>query len=194
MFFFFILILSQCLSAARGFNVDSLKSNLINTSVYPFFLKGCSLWPVTASMPETPIRRHGLFNIFCHDLDSSVDVCMFSHYGPYDNEGIDEVKCSFFIFIKSLYFCILQPTICTASSDDNGLHTCHDDTRIYTEFYNHTCGIRVILSEPDDMGVWNIQMASISGDHVEVEVSVCRYRENSSAFSDIGIVTFRRRM
>ena len=46
--------------------------------------------PESAMSPESPVRRHGLFNIVCPDLDSGVHTCLFSHYGPYDVEGIDE--------------------------------------------------------------------------------------------------------
>ena len=42
-------------------------------------------------LPESPIR-HGVFHIMCPNLDSSVQTCVFTHYGPYDVEGIDEVK------------------------------------------------------------------------------------------------------
>ena len=48
--------------------------------------------PESAMLPESPVQRHNIFNIVCPDLDLSVQTCIFTHYGPYDVENIDEVK------------------------------------------------------------------------------------------------------
>ena len=61
--------------------------------------------PETAMLPESPVKSHFTFHIVCPDLDSSVQTCVFTHYGPYDVEGIDEVKRSTFKyeFLRSIF-------------------------------------------------------------------------------------------
>ena len=78
-----------------------------------------------------------------------------------------------YTIIISTYFLNLQPTVCYADIEDKGLHSCPDDTRIYTEFDGNTCGIKVILSEPDDMGIWTVKIISLEDGQLSVVVSLC---------------------
>ena len=77
-----------------------------------------------------------------------------------------------YVILNIFWGLYLQPTVCIASATDNGLRSCPDDSRIYTDFGDHTCGIRVVGSEPDDLGIWSVQIKSLHDGHVSNVVSL----------------------